>query len=292
MTAPDMTTDCPDEETLAALVDGRLDGNARSQVLRHLDRCEECRDAILLVGEVAVEEASEGKVVQGSFGKPAWLSLAAAAAVLVLLLAIPAWQWMHRGGDVERIADATKDLHYRPSEARLSGDYPYQEVERRMRGGETPPPEQLPQTEASSNVKFLNTAAPLLEKRGDSVDHLRAMAAADLYLGLKSEALARLDEARKRADTEHIAPKDRAALLNDFAVAQFELDHLAEALKSADEARSLDPHSAPAAWTRAMILQRMDRKKDAVQAWQEYLRIDPNSPWSEEARKHLTDLNE
>jgi hypothetical protein len=38
---------CPDAESLAALIDGRADGDVRSALLAHLERCPLCLDVYI-----------------------------------------------------------------------------------------------------------------------------------------------------------------------------------------------------------------------------------------------------
>ncbi len=47
---------------------------------------------------------------------------------------------------------------------------------------------------------------------------------------------------------------------------------------------------AEAAFNRALLLTRLERRPEAIAAWQEYLRLDPGSRWSEAAREHLQQL--
>ncbi|MGH7491458.1 MAG: tetratricopeptide repeat protein [bacterium] len=52
------------------------------------------------------------------------------------------------------------------------------------------------------------------------------------------------------------------------------------------------PGYSEAAFNRALLLTRFRRKAEALAAWQEYLRRDPTSPWSEAARDHLRKLEQ
>ena len=223
------------------------------------------------------------------FVKPLWIASGAAAAVVVLLLTGPAIRERFRPkSEVQRIAEATKSLQFRISEARLSVDDPYRPVPRTMRGGSRV------ETEAMSNLRFLEAAQDLEESsRGDAIDRLQARAAVDLYLGDTDLALQRLDEALKRADTEKLAPKRKAAILNDLAVARLrkggdERDSIA-ALDAIEKARALDD-SPSIAWTRAVVLEAVGQKDAALQAWQHYLRLDSASAWAAEAREHVAGL--
>jgi tetratricopeptide (TPR) repeat protein len=287
MTAPEMMH--PSEETLAAFMEGRLEQAARKQVLQHLDMedCGECREALLLVAEVdAVEHVIEHptNVEPIPFWKRLWIPLVAAATVVVLLLAV----WPPQS-EVQRIAKATEGLQFRISEARLSVDDPYRPKATVMRGPKK-------DTEAASNLQFLEAAMRLEERsRGDAIDRLQAIAAVRLYLGDTDLALQSLEEALKRADAEKLAPKRKAAILNDLAVAHLQSSggtderNLIAALDTIERARALD-ESPSIAWTRAVLLEAVHQKDAALRAWQDYLRLDPASAWATEAQKHVATL--
>jgi tetratricopeptide (TPR) repeat protein len=277
MTAPEMMH--PSEETLAAFMEGRLEQVARKQVLQHLDMedCGECREVLLLVAEV--DEPIP-------IWKRRWIALGAAAAVVMLLIVF----WPQPPSEVQRIAEATESLRFRISEARLSVDDPYKPMPKVMRG-----PKKV--TEAASNLQFLEAAGRLEGRsRGDAIDRLQAMAAVRLYLGETDLALKSLEEALKLADEEKLAPKRKAAILNDLAVARFQSwkgtddrRNLIAAFDTIERARVLDV-SPSIAWTRAVLLEAAHQNDAALQAWQDYLRLDPASAWAKEAQNHVADL--
>src|SRR5262249_47797402 len=66
--------------------------------------------------------------------------------------------------------------------------------------------------------------------------------------------------------------------------------NLNEALKYLDQAVSLDPKLLDARFNRALGFQELMVTEQAKAAWREYLELDPNSKWSEEARRNLKEL--
>ena len=89
---PMATPDCLAAETIAALADGSLPGDARLQVLPHLAACAFCRRAVASVAEALADQpvTHEIEIVEGPTNR--WrrvlrigAPLAAAAIVLVLL---------------------------------------------------------------------------------------------------------------------------------------------------------------------------------------------------------------
>ena len=91
----------PSPEALAAFVDGRLSGAARSEMVAHLDRCRACYEVFAETVRFQGEEEPRGKVLRPSrLGAPQWVWwTAAAAAVLVVAIALPVvWQDLGPGG--------------------------------------------------------------------------------------------------------------------------------------------------------------------------------------------------
>lgn len=284
MTAPDMTTDCPDEETLAALVDGRLDGNARSRVLRHLDRCEECRDAILLVGEVAVEEASEGKVVQGSFGKPAWLSLAAAAAAaIVVLLFVPAVRDYLPGQDpMTKVVQTAETLRERPLEGRFSADFSYRPYSAKRGGENAEKPDERKVDLDAVSVQLLAARLEERVRRHTTPKNLRAAAVAEILSYKHYEERKKAVKMLERAAATEPTPEG----LNDLAAAYLAAGDFQRGLETAN--RALKMKKTPAAlWNRALALQLLNHDADAIKAWNEYLAVDRTSSWANEASRKI-----
>lgn len=90
----------PSPEALAAFVDGRLSGEARSEMVAHLDRCRDCYDVFSETVRFQGEEEPRGKVLRPSrLGAPQWVWwTAAAAAVLVVAIVVPVvWQALGPG---------------------------------------------------------------------------------------------------------------------------------------------------------------------------------------------------
>lgn len=67
---------------------------------------------------------------------------------------------------------------------------------------------------------------------------------------------------------------------------------LDKSLRSLDRAIELDPRLAEPRFNRALCLEAMGSREPAKQAWREYLELDPNSKWADEARRNLLRLEE
>ena len=105
----------PSPEVLAAFVDGRLAGDARAEVVAHLDRCRDCYEVFAGTLRFQRQEEPRGRVLRPArFGAPRWVWwTAAAAAVLVVAIVVPvAWEDLGLGGtdDEGEVLLATAEL--------------------------------------------------------------------------------------------------------------------------------------------------------------------------------------
>jgi len=66
----------------------------------------------------------------------------------------------------------------------------------------------------------------------------------------------------------------------------------AESLEHINKALELDPSFLDAHFNRALLYQYMKTPREAEASWQEYLKRDNNSPWAQEARRNLANLEE
>ena len=100
---------CLDEDMIAALAEGGLDGDARNSALQHLATCARCRGAVASVaralGDPLVSEAVGSTEVRGGrWVRRAWMATVVAAAVLVIFV---------RPGPITN--DETAGLHRDPT---------------------------------------------------------------------------------------------------------------------------------------------------------------------------------
>ncbi len=68
-------------------------------------------------------------------------------------------------------------------------------------------------------------------------------------------------------------------------------EYLNESLKHLDLAISIDPKMPEPRFNRALCLMALSIPERAKEAWKEYLAIDPDSKWADEARRHLETLD-
>jgi CHAT domain-containing protein len=118
--------------------------------------------------------------------------------------------------------------------------------------------------------------------------HYRGVA--NLLTSRSEQAAQELHEAARRALDDAQIRNDLAASLYVLAEEQGEPAILIEALGAAEEAVRLDPGLPEARFNRALILERLFLINQAFEAWGDYLHLDSDSPWADEAWRHQTDL--
>lgn len=291
MTNADTMTRHLPQESLAAFSDGNVESAERVEVINHLASCDDCRALYELVEDAKSFGVIQPTVVKGNFGRRFSVSVLAAAAVVAFLLFTPATrQWIdfQRTGGVSELVEATQSMPQRYVQARLSG-FPYRDLHRTVRSGGT--------TESEEEQWALQAAAARIELRnGTSTRELRGLGLSRLLTDERDAAIDTLNKALAKAGG------DDPVLLNDLAAAYLERARSNEpeegrqdadlGLAAAEKSWKI-AKSPEAAWNRALAYELAGRKPEAINAWNDYLVLDPSSPWAEEARlDHLADLQE
>jgi CHAT domain-containing protein len=268
----DPTTNCPDDQTLAAFAEGKLKRREVAAVAAHLSVCLRCAHIVSAASEEVEEQPAK---------RWPWLAVAAAA-VLLAVLAIP----LVRRSSAPSLADLVTlaPRSARVLEPRLSGGFAYAPWKgpARSTGG----------AQDAAKMELVGAAGALL-KRADHDRSANAQHDAGVALALVEEPL---DAVTRLRDAASRAPND-ARIWSDLAAAQYAAAErlgrpsmIPEALSSADRAARIDPRLAEALFNRALILERMGVTQAAREAWQRYLDVDASSPWAGEARQHLSRL--
>jgi len=208
--------------------------------------------------------------------------LVAAAAFLVL--------WSRPGvtaNGMQAVVAASAALDYRPSIARLSGDFPYRDVKPRLRGG----------NEAGSSSAAASLWAVIERFHQDSGER-HALGVSYLLVGKPKDAVATLEQTLRSATNqrgelaEAIRHSRDAALLNDLAAAYLAIDNPAQqplALEAVQRAWTIERTPA-IAWTRAVVIDSYHIRERSIAAWRDYLALEPRSQWSDLAHQRLNDL--
>jgi tetratricopeptide (TPR) repeat protein len=264
-----------DDEILAAFVDGRLNESERAAVIEHLASCGECRSKANDASDIAemlAAAAGEANVVDFSARKRRWPLIAAAiaaAAVIAVVLLGPMRDSIFDEPGIPMLVKASSQLETRRTYGRLSGGFPYKEMMRVTRGAGDGPEDgvdvsDLPLLEAQGKIQ--NATRPDPHARGVGL----------LLLGQQAQAVEAL-EALLATN-----PPNRDAVAQDLAVALLQRGETERSLQLSNElwAKARTPEIA---WNRAYALQHLGRNEEAIAAWDEYLKLDPSSPWSQEA---------
>jgi CHAT domain-containing protein len=278
--------DCLDAETVAAFVDGTLAVAERECVETHLARCGDCYEAVCDVMR-ALERMDVGAmpVRAARVQKPnstLWTILASAALVI---LAIGIARWALRGPASDRaMAELVHAVgESRPTMARLSTPFPW-----------APPPSADRSTVAGKEVSpEIQIAAAHIEQllsQQRTARNLQAFATAQLVLGKPAAAIGALEEATHLSPSDPQLWTDLSAAYHSGAMGTGDKTNVPKALEAADRALHIDASSPPAWFNKALALEQLNVRDQALAAWKKYLAIDSNSPWAAEARQHVEHL--
>jgi tetratricopeptide (TPR) repeat protein len=279
----------PSDETLAAFIDGRVDGETRRRVIEHMAECPECYSVFLAATEMRGTAA--GAVVPFPRRRALGIGLVAAAAVAaVVLLLTPTGERLISRPKSGLAALAEAAPPQRNIEGRLTG-FPYRPLAPVTRG-----PGDQNAAKNPENWKLLSVAARVQEeaKKNPTVESLHALGVLHLLLGNREQAVRTLEEALKKdtgeTDISKAIQKSRdAKLLNDLSAAYYTTGS-PRAVESSERAFALE-HTSPAiGFNRALAISALGQSARAEAAWNDYLRLDDHSPWSSEARSRLAEL--
>jgi tetratricopeptide (TPR) repeat protein len=302
---------CPDPGSIAAYVDGTLSESERDDLHRHLAACDSCTE--LVAETVAASDAAFAPaasqpepVEQLAPRSPlrffqrhrvAMMStVLAAAAALALVVRVlqphdagemsPPSPAAIRGGnspaDPSVMALAAALGTTRPVEGRLTGGFTYGEV--RTPDRSLAPSENLSLVAAAGEIQKRVNADP-------SPANLHAWGVAQLLVGRSDASVETLESVwmQQRHDPRVAADLGTARLARAGALDAPE--DLPRALEAIEQALTLDPNLAEAWFTKAIVLERLQIRQQAREAWVKYLQLDPDSSWSAEARVRLAALD-
>jgi tetratricopeptide (TPR) repeat protein len=286
---------CLDSETIAALVDGRLTGEALAAARAHLESCEDCSglaaELLLAVGHMnrgMDDEADEPSLMplrpsRWARWPTALAGLAAAAAVGLTGWLQPGWLFPGAGDDPRLEALVAAAGPERPIEGRLTGGFAYGALRAPERSG------------APDRNLRLEAAAGELQEAADrdpSPANLHAWGVALVALGRAEEGLDVLEAAALQGGMTAPLAADLGAARLAAATAADRPDQITHALAALEEANALDP-ALPEPWfTKAIVLERLRVPAQAAAAWRRYLALDASSGWSDEARRRLASVEQ
>jgi CHAT domain-containing protein len=273
----DVSRRCPPIESIAALVDGRLQGEEQRRVVDHLSRCRECHELFSEAVRFQEEEAERSSPSVVTLRSRSWIPVAAAAMVTIGLASVLGLAlWRSRNGGSAGLISAANALPNRPTLGRLSGDFEWAPAPAVARGADD--------RSTPERLRLLGAAGELL---GDDSTDGRLRGVAELLAGDEEKAIQALVDQTTRAPGDAAAWSDLSAAYVQRAV---EIDSPATALKglaAADRALQRDANNQPALFNRAIALEQLGMLVEARAAWKRYLEVDSTSKWAEEARDRL-----
>lgn len=280
MTAPVLEVHHPDDEILAAFVDNRASEETREKVIAHMAACTECRDLVVMTSDIVAEETN---VVPMRKSAGRWIApLAAAAAIGGALFFLPDVRYQVFGVSPDVLVGAASTLEKRSTPGRTSLGIEHK-YEGRMRGAgeKTQDPTARVEIALGDNETSWRTN---LRTRGIG-QMLIATSYEEFDLAVKD-----LEAALANAD-----PRERDAITIDLTAALLGRAKYPRGDDHSDAQRAYHladeiwkrTKSPDAAWNRAAALHEMGKFAEAVEAWKQYLTVDPNSPWATEARQNI-----
>lgn len=309
---------CPNPEMLSAYLEGKLSEPERRSIEDHVSRCEDCyfvvretatmnaEDEAMAQAPVdnvvpirSVDEPSLPVAVPVSLTGPRRRSMGSllplAATLVVALGAVAMWQKLRpadpHSAAVRPLVEAVGKRRF--FDARLTGGFEYGERISPKRGGsEGSPASRGP---AAEDWQILAAIAKLRQVIGTPSDPAEraALASAHLVLGETDEAR-RLIEAALEGTPD--GDPARAGLLSDLAATYLiaspadASENFQRALDAATRALALEPALREGLFNRALALEGLRRRAEAIQAWSEFQAGERDAAWRDEATRHIESL--
>jgi CHAT domain-containing protein len=280
-------SECPDLESLAALIEGRLEQLQAQSLRAHLAGCQDCFHVV----SESLHVLSHEKALPAPVPRPVWWALAAAAVAVVVA---GAW-WFTPRDLTTQLARAVGER--RPVEARLIGGFLYAPPETALRGEPSG-------SSVHDDWRVLRVVSQIDARAGGdapSAASLQASGVAALVLGRHDRAVASLEAADRHEPGNPRVLSDLSAAYLARADSTGSAEDRVRAADAAQHAIALDPRLPEARFNLAIALEKQAldtpgvEKPDAeraIRAWNDYLALDASSPWASEARRRLEHLAE
>jgi tetratricopeptide (TPR) repeat protein len=272
---------CPDLETIAAFLDGRLSERDREPIVAHLAGCERCYAIFTESAQTAPVSADAAATWWPPRRRVMWSSAAVLAAAAALVLAVRMNVAVDEPAPVQELVTAVGTD--RIIEPRLSGGFAYG-PRRTVRSGTASALTLSPDLRIAAARVEKDTAA----QQSASARHARGVACV-LTGNLECAVTSLQEPATQRPDDARIL-NDLAAVYLVRAEPQNDPGDLSRALATANRAIEIDRLLPEARFNRATALERLGMHTEAREAWQAYLTLDDRSGWADEARARLQAL--
>ncbi len=308
---------------LAVWLNSAAPAEEADRILEHLIHCAACREQMLMIrqatqseaisaddpefgrllrlGERVAEEVwlrqqTVAQPVAQTVDKPRWREWFtfrrpalrwAAAAVLLLAVVIPVYRFYQSQQPVERAMGSLRRVwtQSRPLEARVTGGFPYLPYQVTRSGGASAPVNQ---------GQLLAATAELAREVADRPTPRSRHALGRLHL-LKEE-FAQAEEQLKLVVKEEpqnsLAQVDLASVYYERGVREESPPLLFQAAEHLTKATENSPKLAEAWFNLALCHEKMLLFTQAKADWEQYLKLDADSQWADEARDRLQKLRE
>jgi tetratricopeptide (TPR) repeat protein len=267
---------CVEPEILAAFMDGRLEPRERAVVEAHLAECEDCYETWMEGRLVNSEVSAPGKVIPLRPNRR-WVVAAAIAAMLFISLTLGRNWFASPDGLLDELAGASPG---RPSEGRLA-DLPWDALPDRSRAVTSP--------DLSPEVTIAVARLKQALNKERNFATLHANGAGELVLGNFDAAIRSFRDALALQNSPHAMSDLSAALIARGNASGRKMD-FAEAFEVASQALKLEGNLPEATFNRSIALERLEQRTQAVESWEEFLRLESESAWADEARRRLEAL--
>jgi tetratricopeptide (TPR) repeat protein len=286
-------TFCPDPEWLALYIDGRATPAQRVIIEAHTAQCEDCFFVLAETGrhQRSEREGNTGRTEEYPNGQGRWrLSIVGLAAAAAVVLAVMLPGRPDRAGN-QRLEQAINGLEsalgpYREFAPRLTADTTYRQMAPATRSIGAP----VDLSARASSQEPVRTAAIELQNAardaGDTEAARVALGVMNFRLGNAGGAVEAL---------EPLAQSQNARVMSDLAAAYLARragDDDNRALELLERAVVLDPRCVEAWFNLGLAAESKGQRSRAIEAWQQALKLDGASRWTEEARWHLQKLTD
>ncbi len=222
---------------------------------------------------------------------PAVLLSAAVIGGLVLSGLLVAANRRREGSELRSLAAAVGP--HRVTRARLTGGFAYVPCDTALPNDSlvvglvcrTAPPRQWPQYRQLSKLAGAMRATGASGARDESRRH--AAGSWNLIWGNLDESVDALRAAARVDPRNASIQSDLAAALLARAERRQDPRSILDAYSAADSAAALRPRLPEARFNRALVLERLNLRADAIAEWSAFLQLDSRSPWAAEAREYL-----
>jgi CHAT domain-containing protein/tetratricopeptide (TPR) repeat protein len=284
----------PSIEQVADYAAGQLSGSSREDVETHLAECDQCRRRLEEYRRFVADcEAPAGKEPEQDLSdeweqlrRRIWRyrlvkALSRWGGIAAAVIAVAGLSWF----TVRTLSPSPARLlaqayhEQRKWEFRLAGAQ-HSEV-RQQRGGDSA---------FSAPAALLKAQARLAEANPEDPEVLRMKGEAEMMSGHAGAAIGILESARdlKPQEPHVLADLGTAYALRGDIEKQY--GDYVSATEHLGHAVHIDPRNSEAVFNLALAFEKMMLKDQAIEQWQNYLKLDSMSDWAKEARQRLDGL--